>query len=326
MKAIVYHQYGSPDVLKYEEVEKPTPGDDQVLIKIRAASVNTLDRVHEGRSLLVRLLAGGLSKPKDSRLGRDVAGEVEAIGRNITQFKPGDAVFGWCPGAFAEYACASESALVIKPDHATFEEAAAVPVAANTALQALRDQGKIQAGQKVLINGATGGVGTFAVQIAKSFGAEVTGVCHASKVELVRSIGADHVMDYTKVDFTKSAQRYDLIVDIIGNHSLAALRRVMTPDGVCVLTGGPTSLTGLLIHTLKARTFSWLVSQHFGMLLARLSQENLIFLRDLMEAGKVRPVIERSYQLSDVPDAIRYLAEGHARGKIVVTMESGDKI
>jgi NADPH:quinone reductase-like Zn-dependent oxidoreductase len=326
MKAIVYHNYGLPDVLKYEVVEKPTLGDDQVLIKIRAASVNQLDRTFEGRSLLVRLLVSGWSKPKDIRLGRDVAGEVEAVGKNITQFKPGDAVFGWCQGAFAEYACASESALVIKPDHATFEEAAAVPVAAHTALQALRDQGKIQAGQKVLINGATGGVGTFAVQIAKSFGVEVTGVCHTSKVELVRSIGADHVIDYTKEDFTKGAQRYDLIVDIIGNHSLTALKRVMTPDGVCVLTGGPTSLTGLLVHALKARMFSWFVSQRFGMFLAKLARENLIFIRDLMEAGKVKPVIDRRYKLSDVPDAIRYLAEGHARGKIVITMASDSTI
>jgi NADPH:quinone reductase-like Zn-dependent oxidoreductase len=326
MKAVVDSKYGPPEVLKYEEIEKPTPGDNQILIKIRAASVNPLDRTFEGRSLLVRLLMSGLSKPKDIRLGRDVAGEVEAIGKNITQFKPGDAVFGWCQGAFAEYACASELALVIKPDHVPFEEAASAPVTAHTALQALRDQGKIQPGQKVLINGATGGIGTFAVQIAKSFSAEVTSVCHASKEELVRSIGADHVIDYTKEDFTKSAQRYDLIVDIIGNHSLSALRRILTLNGICVLTGGPTTISGLLIHTLKARVYSRFMRQRFVMFLAKLRKEDLIFIRDLMETVKIKPVIDRLYKLSKVPDAVRYLAEGHPRGKIVIAMESDDTV
>ena len=212
MKAIVYHNYGSPDVLKLEEIERPTPGDDEVLIKVRAASVNPVDRLYRGRPYLVRIKIG-LSKPKDTRLGRDVSGVVEAVGTNVTQFKPGDEVFGTCSGALAEYACASESAFVMKPDNVTFEQAAAVPVAALTALQGLRDKGKIQSGQKVLINGAAGGVGTFAVQIAKSFGANVTGVCSTRNVELVRSLGADHVIDYTQEDFTRSGGEYDLLLD-----------------------------------------------------------------------------------------------------------------
>src|SRR3989441_2642543 len=240
MKAIVYRNYGSPDVLKCEAIEKPTPGDDEVLIKVRAASVNPYDwHFMRGMPYFVRI-AVGLLKPKDSRLRVDGAGQVEAVGRNVVQFKPGDEVFGWCRGACAEYARTSESALVIKQDNVTFEQAAAVPVAAFTALQGLRDKGRIQPGQKALINGAAGGVGTFAVQIAKSFGADVTGVCSARNVDMVRSIGADQVVDYTREDFTKSGHSYDLILDCIGNHRFPACRRVLNPKGIFIAVGGPS--------------------------------------------------------------------------------------
>src|SRR2546429_3067833 len=275
MKAIVYRNYGSPDVLRLEEIEKPSAGDNEVLIKVRAASVNPLDLLFRGTSYMVRMITG-LRRPKDTRLGVDVAGQVEAVGRNVTQFKPGDAVFGTCKGAFAEYACAPESALVVKPDNVTFEQVASVPIAALTALQGLRlgglglgglgDKGHIQPGQKVLINGASGGVGTFAVQIAKSFGADVTGVCSTRNVEMVRSIGADHVVDYTKQDFTKSGQsydqRYDLILDCVGNHSLLAHRRALNPNGVCVVAGAK-GLWDFLTRSLTAPVLSRLVSQKF---------------------------------------------------------------
>src|SRR5207253_1136395 len=246
MKAIVYRNYGSPDVLRLEEIEKPTAGDTEILIKVRAAAVNPLDLLFRGTSYMVRMITG-LRKPKDTRLGVDVAGQVEAVGRNVTQFKLGDAVFGTCKGAFAEYACTSESALVLKPDNVMFEQAASVPIAAITALQGLRlgglglgglgDKGHIQPGQKVLINGAAGGVGTFAVQIAKSFGADVTGVCSTRNVEMVRSIGADHVIDYSQEDFTRSGQHYDVIFDLVANHSLSACRRVLNPRGIYIGAG-----------------------------------------------------------------------------------------
>ena len=323
MKAIVYYHYGSPDVLKCEEIEKPTAGDDEVLIKVRAASVNPLDwHFMRGTPYFVRIMAG-LRKPKITRLGVDVAGQVEAVGRNVTQFKPGDEVFGSCRGAFAEYACASESALVVKPANVTFEQAAAVPVAAFTALQGLRDKGQIQPGQKVLINGAAGGVGTFAVQIAKSFGADVTGVCSTRNVDMVRSIGADQVIDYTQEDFTKSGQRYDLIFDSVGNHSLSACRRVLNPKGIYVAVGGPDGrwLIGPLARRSQALVLSRFVSQKLVMFLARWSKEDLTVMHELMEAGKVTPVIDRRYRLSEVPEAIRYLEEGHARGKVVITLE-----
>jgi NADPH:quinone reductase-like Zn-dependent oxidoreductase len=319
MKAIVYYNYGSPDVLKCEEIEKPTAGDNEVLIKVRAASVNPVDRLFRGTSYIVRILTG-LRKPKDTRLGRDVAGQVEAVGRNVTQFKPGDEVFGACRGAFAEYVCTSESAFVVKPDNVTFEQAASVPVAAFTALQGLRDKGRIHPGQKVLINGAAGGVGTFAVQIAKSFGADVTGVCSTRNVEMVRSIGADRVIDYTQEDFTKGTQRYDLIFDCVGNHSLSACRRVLNPNGICVLAGGPHKVWIVLIRALKALVLSRFVRQNFVMFIARRSKEDLTIMHDLMKAGKVTPVIDRRYRLSEVPEAIRYLEEGHARGKVVITL------
>jgi NADPH:quinone reductase-like Zn-dependent oxidoreductase len=324
MKAVVYHHYGSPDVLKWEEMERPTAGDDEVLIKVRAASVNPLDwHFMRGLPYMVRMMLG-LRQPKDKRLGVDVAGQVEAVGRKVTQFKPGDEVFGACRGAFAEYACASESALAMKPENVTFEQAASVPVAAFTALQGLRDKGQIQPGQKVLINGAAGGVGTFAVQIAKSFGADVTGVCSARNVDMVRSIGADRVIDYTREDFTKSGLRYDLLFDGIGNHSLSACRRVLNPKGIYVPFGGSAGrwMIGALARAIAARVMAPFVSQKLVIFfLAKTSKDDLAILRELMATGKVTPVIDRRYSLSEVPEAIRYLEEGHARGKVVITLE-----
>ena len=323
MKAIVYHRYGSPDVLSYEEMAKPAPAENEVLIRVRAAAVNPYDwHFMRGEPYAVRIVARGLRKPKDPRLGADVAGVIEAVGKNIKQFKPGDAVFGSCKGAFAEYACASESKLAMKPDNITFEQAASVPIAAFTALQGLRDEGKLQPGQKVLINGAAGGVGTFAVQIAKSFGAEVTGVCSTRNVEMVRSIGADQAADYTQEDFTKSAQRYDVILDCVGNHSFSECRRVLNPRGVYVGAGGTTDnwMIGPLTSALKALVLSWFVSQKQVMVLAKPIKADLAIMGKLMEAGKVTPVIDRSYSLSEVPDAIRYLEAGHARGKVVITV------
>jgi len=324
MNAISYDRYGSPDVLKCGETAKPAPADDEVLIKVRAASVNPYDwHFMRGEPYLVRIAAGGLRKPKDSRLGADVAGEIEAVGRNITQFKPGDGVFGSCKGAFAEYACASESKLVRKPDNVTFEQAASVPIAAFTALQGLRDKGHIQPGQKVLINGAAGGVGTFAVQIAKSFGAEVTGVCSTRNVKMVQSIGADHVVDYIQEDFTKGAPRYDVILDCVGNHSYSECRRVLHPRGIYVGAGGKTDnwMIGPLARAIKALVLSWFVSQRLVMVLAKPSKEDLAIMAELMTTRKVTPVIDRSYTLCEVPEAIRYLEQGHARGKVVITVE-----
>ncbi|HEV8714517.1 MAG TPA: NAD(P)-dependent alcohol dehydrogenase, partial [Candidatus Binatia bacterium] len=308
MKAAVYSRYGPPDVFQIKDIAKPVPNDHEVLIKVCAASANPLDwRLMRGRPYIIRILFG-LRKPRITTAGRDVAGQVEAVGRNVTQFQPGDPVFGTCRGAFAEYVCSSESALVTKPDNMTFEQAAAVPVAAFTALQGLRDKGQIQPGQKVLINGAAGGVGTFAVQIAKSFGAEVTGVCSTRNVEMVRSIGADHVVDYTQEDFTKRGQRYHLIFDCVGNHSLSACRRVLTPKGIYIAVGGPAgSVIGLLAHWIAALVLSRFVSQKFVSFIARSSKEDLTIMRELMAAGKVTPVVDRRYRLSEVPEAIRYL-------------------
>jgi NADPH:quinone reductase-like Zn-dependent oxidoreductase len=323
MKAIVYHRYGAPDVLKCEEIEKPTAEDNEVLIKVRAASVNPADwHLTEGKPSFARLLFGlGLLKPKDTRLGRDVAGQVETVGKDVTQFKPGDEVFGASHGAFAECACASESKLAMKPDNVTFEQAASVAIAALTALQGLRDKGQMQPGQKVLINGAAGGVGTFAVQIAKSFGAEVTGVCSTRNVDMVRSIGADRVIDYTQEDFTKSGQRYDLFFDSVGNHPLSACRRVLNPKGIYIVVGGPDGRwIGPMSRLFKALVLSRLVSQNLVAFIAKPSKEDLTIMRELMEAGKVTPVIDRRYSLSEVPEAIRYLEEGHARGKVVITL------
>jgi NADPH:quinone reductase-like Zn-dependent oxidoreductase len=322
MKAITYQNYGSRDVLKCEEVEKPTAGDDEVLIKVRAASLNPLD-YHLLRHRFLRRMLSALSKQKITRPGRDVAGEVEAVGRNVTQFKPGDAVFGACAGAFAEYACARGSTLAMKPDNVSFEQAASVPVAGLTALQGLRDKGKIQPGQKVLINGAAGGVGTFAVQIAKSFGAEVTGVCSTRNVELLRSIGADHIFDYTREDFTQSGQHYDLILDLVANHSFSEHRRVLTPKGIYIGAGvlGLDSMIGLLTGWITKLVSSPFVSQKFVSVMAKLSQQDLTIIAGLMEAGKVTPVIDRCYKLSEAAEAIGYLEEKHARGKVVIALE-----
>ena len=327
MKAAVYTRYGSPDVVQIKDVEKPVPKDNEVLIEVRAASVNPLDwHFMRGTPYFVRILAG-LRKPKITRLGVDVAGQVEAVGRNVTQFKPGDAVFGSCRGAFAEYVCTSESTLVMKPDNVTFEQAASAPVAAFTVLQGLRDKGQIQPGQKVLINGAAGGVGTFAVQIAKSFGADVTGVCSTRNVDMVRSIGADRVIDYTREDFTKSGQRYDLIFDCVGNHSLLACRRVLNPKGIYIAVGGPSGrwMIGPLARGITAPVLSRFVSQKLAMVLAKPSKEDLTITHELMETGKVTSVIDKRYRLSEVPEAIRYLEEGHARGKVVITLECNNK-
>jgi NADPH:quinone reductase-like Zn-dependent oxidoreductase len=321
MKAIVYHRNGSHDVLKCEEIEKPTAGDDEVLIRVRAASLNPLD-YHLLRSRFMRRMLFKLSKLKITRPGRDVAGEVEAVGSLVTEFKAGDAVFGWCGGAFADYACTSKSALVMKPNNVTFEQAASVPVAAITALQGLRDKGKIQSGQKVLINGAAGGVGTFAVQISKSFGAEVTGVCSTRNVDMVRSIGADQVIDYTQEDFTRSGQRFDLILDCFATHSLSALRRALKPRGRYIGVGGPVgSMFGVLAGQIKQLVFSRFVGQKFISFMAKLNRDDLALTGALMEDRKVTPVIDRCYQLSDVPEAVRYLEEGHARGKVIITLQ-----
>ncbi len=327
MKAAVYTRYGPPDVVQITDVEKPSPKDNEVLINVRAASVNPYDwHFMRGTPYGVRLVAG-LRKPKVTRLGADVAGQVEAVGTNITQFKPGDQVFGICKGAFAEYACAAASALVMKPDNVTFEQAASVPIASFTALQGLRDKGKVQPGQKVLINGASGGVGTFGVQIAKSFGADITGVCSTRNVDMVRSIGADRVIDYTREDFTKSGQRYDVFFDCIGQHSLSVCRRILNPKGIYVGAGGPSDrwMIGLIARMIQSLVLSGFGSQKFGGLIAKVNKEDLTLLRELIQAGKVTPVIDRRYSLSEVPEAIRYLEAGHARGKVVITFEHNNK-
>lgn len=329
MKAVVYQGFGSPDILGYQDIDKPTCGDNEVLVKVRAASVNPLDwKVMKGGPFIVRLLLG-LGKPKIKRPGVDVAGQVEAVGKNATEFKPGDEVFGTCFGAFAEYATSksvpgTKSALVLKPDNVTFEEAASAPVAGLTALQGLRDKGQLQPGQRVLINGAAGGVGTFAVQIAKSFGANVTGVCSTGNVDMVRSVGADRVVDYTQQDFTKGAERYDLILDCVGNHSFSAYRRILNPRGVLVGVGAPADapLLGLLAGLIGALVLSQFVSQKLAVFIARVGQKDLTALGELMATGKVKPVIDRRYRLSEAPAAFRYMEAGHARGKVIVTPES----
>ncbi|HYO45284.1 MAG TPA: NAD(P)-dependent alcohol dehydrogenase [Gemmatimonadota bacterium] len=315
MKAIRYTEYGPLDVLQLTEVATPVPKDDEILIRIRAASVNPIDwRLMRGTPYPIRMMTG-LRRPKETRVGHDLAGQVEAVGGKVTQFRPGDAVFGASDGAFAEYVCTSESDVVPMPANVTFEQAAAVAVAGLTALQGLRDRGRVQPGQKVLINGAAGGVGTFAVQIARSFGADVTGVCSTRNVDLVQSLGADHVVDYTREDFTRTGQRHDLILDMIGNRSLSDCRRALTPKGTLVWVGGP--LRGMP----KAVVVSPFVSQNLVVLVAKIRKEDLITLRELLGAGTVTPVIDRSYPLEKVPEAIRYLEEGHARGKVVITMD-----
>jgi NADPH:quinone reductase and related Zn-dependent oxidoreductases len=320
MKAILFTNYGSPDVLELTEVEKPVPTENQVLVKVHAASANPLDW-HRMRAapFLVRM-GEGFFKPKDPRLGADIAGKVEVVGEHVTEFRPGDEVFGLGSGSFAEYALAGKSKLALKPANLSFEAAAAVPVAAFTALQGLHDKGQIQAGQTVLINGAAGGVGTFAVQIAKSFGAEVTGVCSTRNLDMVRSIGADHVIDYTREDFTRNGQHYDLIYDAVGNRSVFAYRRALRPQGLCVLAGF-TSIPRLLEHMILGPRLSQAAGKQIIFQgLASTSQENLLVIRKLLETGKVVPVIDRCYPLNETAVAIRYLEAGHARGKVVIAV------
>ncbi|GMR17494.1 MAG: NAD(P)-dependent alcohol dehydrogenase [Gammaproteobacteria bacterium] len=323
MKAIVYRCYGSPDVLKFEDIARPTAADDEVLVKVHAAAVNPLDWHYMRGSPYIMRLMSGLGAPSDTSMGVDFAGTVEAVGKNVKRFRPGDEVFGGRGGAFAEYLTIPEDrALALKPANMTFAQAAAVPIAAVTALQALRDMGKLQPGQKVLINGASGGVGTFAVQIAKAMGAEVTGVCSTRNLEMVRSIGADHVIDYTQEDYTRSGLRYDLIIDNVGNHSLLANRQVLGPEGIMVVIGGPKgNWMGPLMSVFSAPLLSPFVGQEFITFVAELRNSDLENLADLMQAGLVTPVIDRRYRLSEVPEAIRYSEEGHARGKIVVDLQ-----
>jgi NADPH:quinone reductase-like Zn-dependent oxidoreductase len=324
VKAIVQCDYGSPDILKFEDVEKPVPNDDQVLIKVRAASLNFIDAAIMRGRIPLRLRTG-LRKPKQTLLGSDVAGVVEAVGKSVTQFKPGDEVFGLARHTLAEYVCARERTTAIKPANVPFEQAGSVALAGLTALQGLRT-GNVKPGQKVLINGASGGVGTFAVQIAKALGAEVTAVCSTTKVDLIRSIGADHVIDYTREDFTKSDQRYDVIYDNVGNHSRAERSRILTPNGICVLAGiGGAGLHegqwSRIVGNCTAFLGSRFSRQKFLMYGTSTKQEDLARLADLMATGKVKPVIDRTYKLSETAEAMRYLEEGHARGKIVIAVE-----
>lgn len=323
MKAIVYHRYGSPKVLKLDEIETPLVGDDQVLVKVHAVSINPVDwHMMRGTPYLVRLQAG-LSKPKNSGFGNDVAGRVEAVGKNVTEFQRGDEVFGGGKGALAEYVCTPRDGVVHKLGAMTFEQAASIPVAGLTALQGLRDKGQIQSGQSVLIHGASGGVGTFAVQIAKSYGAEVTGVCSTRNVEMVRSIGADHVIDYTKEDFTKSGQRYDFILDAVGDHRLLALRRALKPKGILVMVGGGKMGRfgfGILVGMLETLVLSFFVSQKLLFMVAKRNAADLVVLNALVESGKITPVIDRSYPLNETADAVQYLETGRAQGKVIITL------
>ncbi len=320
MRAIVFEKYGTPDVLQLKEVGKPAPKEDEVLVEVHAASINYVDwQVLKGDSFLMRLM-NGLLKPKHKILGDDLAGRVEAVGAKVKQYQPGDDVFGISNfDAFAEYACVPERALALKPASMTFDEAAAIPEAGITALQGLRDKGRVQAGQKVLINGASGGVGTYAVQIAKSFGAEVTGVCSTSKLDLVRSLGADVVIDYTKDDFTQTGQHYDLILAVGGKRSIFDYKRALNPEGIYVCAGG--SASQYFQASLLGPLISMMGNQKLGSMLANPKHNDYVFLIQLFEAGKVLPVIDRRYPLSEVPEALRYYGGGHAQGKVVITME-----
>jgi NADPH:quinone reductase-like Zn-dependent oxidoreductase len=324
MKAIIRRTYGPADVLRLEEIDKPSPAAKEVLIRVRAASVNPYDwHFMRGTPHFIRLFIG-LRRPKSPQLGADVSGEVQAVGSSATQFKPGDVVFGTAPGAFAEYACAPESTIALKPGNVTFEHAAAVPIAGFTALQGLRNTAHLKQGQRVLINGAAGGVGTFAVQIAKSFGAEVTGVCSTRNIEMVRSIGADNVIDYTRADFTRSGQQYDVLFDCVGIRSLSECRRVLTRTGIYVGVGGGGPEVGsfaLIAGMIKKPVLSLFVKQKLLGLHAKANREDLAILGDMINAGKITPVIDRRFRLTEVPDAIRYLETGHARGKVVIILE-----
>jgi len=322
MKAAVYTRYGPPDVVLIKDVEKPVPNNNEVLLRIRAASVNPLDwHFMRGAPYILRIGAG-LHKPKVTRLGVDLAGQVEAVGANVTQFKPGDEVFGVCRGALAEYACTVEQKLALKPANLSFEAAAAVPVAAITALQGLRDKGRIQPGNKVVVDGASGGVGTFAVQIAKSFGAEVTAVCSTRNVNTARSLGADHVIDYTRENFTKSGQRYDLILAANAYHSIFDYRRALNPNGIYVMAGGGG--VQILQSIFLGPFLSLLGSKRMRLIFANINQKDLVFLKDLLEARKVVPVLDKRYPLSSAAGALRYLEEGHAQGKVIITVNQGN--
>lgn len=324
MKAILHARYGSPDVLALTEVEKPVPKDGEVLVKVHAASVNALDRHNlRSRPLLIRILSGnGLRRPKDQRLGVDLAGRVEAVGSKVTRFQAGDEVFGRADGALAEYACAKEDDVVLKPATLTFEAAAAAPIAALTALGSLRDKGHIQPGQQVLIQGASGGVGTFAVQIAKVFGAEVTAVCSTHSVEMARSIGADHVIDYTRDDFLRDGRRYDLILAVNGYHPMLAYRRALRPAGRLVLVGASAArlVRVLLQGLLVGPVISKLGKRKMGFFMAQPTHKDLLIVSELLEAGKIAPVIDRRYPLCGTVEAFRYLEDGHPMGKIVIAM------
>ncbi|MEX2540687.1 MAG: NAD(P)-dependent alcohol dehydrogenase [Trueperaceae bacterium] len=325
MKAIVQRQYGSPDVLELQELDKPVVGDEEVLVRVRAAALNPVDwHFMRGEPYIMRAGAG-IGKPRVTRLGVDLAGQVEAVGCGVTQFKSGDEVFGTQRGAFAEYVNAQQGALALKPANLTFEQAAAVPVAGLTALQGLRDKGKLRPGQKVLINGASGGVGTFAVQIARWFGADVTGVCSTRNLETVRSLGADRVVDYTLEDFTRNAIRYDLILDAVGNRSLPECLRALTAQGYLVLVGAPSGRwLAPLPRLLRAMVLSLFVSQKLVPILTSTVQEDLIVLKDLIESEEVTPIVDRQYGLCEVPQAMSYLEAGHARGKVVISMGDFD--
>jgi NADPH:quinone reductase-like Zn-dependent oxidoreductase len=329
MKAIVRDTYGSPDVLELREIDKPEIADDEVRVHVHAAGVGRdVWHIMTGLPYPIRLAGYGLRAPKNPVIGSDVAGVVEAVGKNVTRFQPGDEVFGIGKGSYAEYARALEDKLAPKPVNLTFEQAAVIAISGLTALQGLRDHGRVEPGQKALIIGASGGVGTFAVQIAKVFGAHVTGVCSTTKVDMVRSIGADHVVDYTRDDFAEGDQRYDLILDIGGNSSLSRLRRVLTPKGTLVIAGGETDgrWLGGTDRQIRALLLSPFVGQKLGTFVCSENHEDMIVLKDLIEAGKLTPVIDRTFSLSEVPEAIRYLEEGHARGKVVITLEHNDRI
>lgn len=323
MQAIVYRRYGSPDVLELQEIPKPTPAEGQVLIRVHAASVNPYDwHFLRGTPSFIRLFIG-LRKPRSPRLGADVAGVVEVVGPNASQFKPGDSVFGTAKGSFAEYACAAASQLAVKPQEISFEQAACLPIAGITALQGIRDKGKVQTGQTILINGAAGGVGTFAVQIAKSLGAHVAGVCSTGNVELLQSIGTDEVIDYTRADFTRSAKHYDLLFDLVGNRSLAECLRAVQPSGTYISCGGggpERSSMDLLVRLLHDAVRSRFASQKTPGLLAKVNHDDLAFLAHLVQTGKVTPIVERTYSLRESAEAIRHVESGHTRGKVVITV------
>jgi NADPH:quinone reductase-like Zn-dependent oxidoreductase len=325
MRGIAYHCYGGPEVLQFEELAKPVPEDDQVLVKVHAAALNPLDWHYMRGEPYVMRLSSGIGAPDNTRIGVDFAGTVEAVGSKVTRFKPGDEVYGGRGGALADYVVVREDrAIALKPSGISHEQAAAMPIAAVTALQGLRDQGRLQPGERVLINGASGGVGTFAVQIAKALGAEVTGVCSTRNVDLVRSLGADHIVDYTLDDFAQGSRQYDLILDNVGNRSLSELRRALTPNGRLVIVGGPSDnpWLGPLVQVIKASLLAPFVDQEMGMFMAELNPADLVVLSGLMQDGKLRSVIDRRFRMDQVPAAIEYLESGRARGKVVVTIDA----